>query len=96
MHSIANLFLVAFAMIAGTWVVRSDVGLNVEGKPLGYDFVSFWSASALTLEGTPEGSYQPERIPEAGRRAIPDLETQVIWSYPPTFHLVVLPLALLR
>ncbi len=88
------LFLVAFAMIAGTWVVRSDVGLDVEGKPLGYDFVSFWSASALTLEGTPEASYQPERILEAGRLAIPDLDTQFIWSYPPTFHLVVLPLAL--
>ena len=88
------LFLVAFAMIAGTWVVRSDVGLDVEGKPLGYDFVSFWSASSLALEGEAEASYQPERILEAGRLAIPDLDTQFIWSYPPTFHLVVLPLAL--
>ena len=88
------LFLVAFAMIAGTWVVRSDVGLDVEGKPLGYDFVSFWSASTLALEGEAEASYQPERILEAGRLAIPDLDTQFIWSYPPTFHLVVLPLAL--
>ncbi len=89
------LFLAAFAMIAGAWVLRSDLGLDVEGKPLGYDFVSFWSASSLALEGRAAASYQPERILEAGRRAIPDLETQFIWSYPPTFHLVVLPLALL-
>jgi len=89
------LFLVAFAMIAGYWVFQSNVGLDVEGKPLGYDFVSFWGASTLALEGEAEASYQPERILEAGRRAIPDLETQFIWSYPPTFHLVVLPLALL-
>jgi hypothetical protein len=89
------LFLVAFAMIAGYWVVQSNVGLDVEGKPLGYDFVSFWSASTLALEGEAEASYQPERILEAGRRAIPDLETRFIWSYPPTFHLLVLPLALL-
>ncbi len=88
------LFLVAFAMIAGYWVVQSNVGLDVEGKPLGYDFVSFWSASTLALEGEAEASYQPERILEAGRLAIPDLDTQFIWSYPPTFHLVVLPLAL--
>ncbi len=89
------LFLLAFAMIAGYWMVQSDAGLDVRGKPLGYDFVSFWSASTLALEGEPEASYQPERILATGRRAIPDLETQFIWSYPPTFHLVVLPLALL-
>jgi hypothetical protein len=89
------LFLVAFALVAGTWAVQSNVGLDVRGKPLGYDFVSFWSASTLALEGEAEASYQPERILEAGRRAIPDLETQFIWSYPPTFHLLVLPLALL-
>ncbi len=89
------LFLVAFAMIAGYWVVQSNVGLDVRGKPLGYDFVSFWSASTLALEGEAAASYQPERILEAGRRAIPDLETRFIWSYPPTFHLLVWPLALL-
>ena len=89
------LFLVAFAMIAGYWVVQSNIGLDVRGKPLGYDFVSFWSASTLALEGEAAASYQPERILEAGRRAIPDLETRFIWSYPPTFHLLVWPLALL-
>ena len=89
------LFLVAFAAIAGYWMVQSEAGLDVEGKPLGYDFVSFWSASTLALEGEPAASYQPERILETGRRAIPDLETRYIWSYPPTFHLLVLPLGLL-
>jgi len=89
------LFLAAFAMIAGYWMVQSQAGLDVEGKPVGYDFVSFWSASTLALEGEAEASYQPERILETGRRAIPDLETQFIWSYPPTFHLLVLPLGLL-
>jgi hypothetical protein len=89
------LFLVAFALIAGYWMVRSEAGLDVEGKPLGYDFVSFWSASTLALEGQAPESYRPERILETGRRAIPDLETRYIWSYPPTFHLLVLPLGLL-
>ena len=89
------LFLIAFAGIAGYWMVQSEAGLDVEGKPLGYDFVSFWSASTLALEGEPAASYQPERILETGRRAIPDLETRYIWSYPPTFHLLVLPLGLL-
>ena len=89
------LFIVAFALIAGYWMVRSEAGLDVEGKPLGYDFVSFWSASTLALEGQAPDSYRPERILETGRRAIPDLETRYIWSYPPTFHLLVLPLGLL-
>lgn len=89
------LFLIAFALIAGYWMVRSEAGLDVEGKPLGYDFVSFWSASTLALEGEAAASYQPERILETGRRAIPDLDTRYIWSYPPTFHLLVLPLGLM-
>lgn len=89
------LFVVAFAMIAGYWTIKSDVGLDVRGKPLGYDFVSFWSASKLALEGEPEAAYQPDRILATGREAIPDLETRFIWSYPPTYQLLVLPLGLL-
>jgi hypothetical protein len=89
------LFLVAFALIAGYWAYQSDAGLDVEGKPLGYDFVSFWSAAKLALAGEPEAAYQPERILAAGREAIPGLETRFIWSYPPTCQLLVLPLGLL-
>ena len=72
------LFVVAFAMIAGYWAMQSETGLDTEGKPLGYDFVSFWSASQLALEGEPEAAYQPERILAMGRRAIPGLETRFI------------------
>jgi len=89
------LFLVAFALIAGYWAYQSDAGLDVEGKPLGYDFVSFWSAAKLALAGEPEAAYQPERILATGREAIPGLETRFIWSYPPTYQLLVLPLGLL-
>ena len=89
------LFLLAFVLIAGYWTVRSEAGLDVRGKPLGYDFVSFWSASTLALEGEPEAAYRPERILATGRRAVPDLEARFIWSYPPTFQLLVLPLGLL-
>lgn len=89
------LFLLAFAVIAGYWAATSDQGLDTRGKPLGYDFVSFWSASTLALEGEPEAAYRPERILETGRRAIPDLDTRFIWSYPPTYQLLVLPLGLL-
>lgn len=89
------LFLLAFAVIAGYWAATSDQGLDTRGKPLGYDFVSFWSASTLALEGEPEATYRPERILETGRRAIPDLDTRFIWSYPPTYQLLVLPLGLL-
>ena len=77
------------------WGMQSQDLVALNGMPLGYDFITFWSVSHLTLGGEPEAAYFADRIFEAGRAAVPASTAQFIWSYPPTYHLMVLPLALL-
>ena len=74
----------------------SNGALDPQGKPLGTDFISFWSASSLALKGQPEAAYDTVlhyRVEQyvAGNDDIPYYH----WSYPPTFLAMVLPLALL-
>lgn len=65
------------------------------GEPLGYDFVTFWAASFLALKGRAVEAYDLRTIFEAEKAAVPALKATFAWFYPPTFHLVVVPLALL-
>jgi alpha-1,2-mannosyltransferase len=40
------------------WIALSRGGLDREGKPIGTDFISFYTASRLALDGRPELAYQ--------------------------------------
>ena len=64
-------------------------------KPIGYDFMAFWSASRLTLDGHGADVFDPAQISAAHRLAVPANERIFPWHYPPTYQLVVAPLALL-
>lgn len=87
--------LVVLLLTAIVWVAISENGIDSQGKPLGYDFITFWGASHLALEGNPVGAYDPETILGAERLAVPENTKIFLWHYPPTFYLVILPLALL-
>jgi hypothetical protein len=89
------ILIAAQALIALAWLSTTNEGVDGKGKPIGYDFITFWSASALSLEGDPAATYDPARIFAASHRAVPANRAVFIWSYPPIFHLIVLPLALL-
>ena len=89
------ILIAAQALIALAWLSSTSDGVDAKGKPIGYDFITFWSASALTIEGDPAAAYEPARIFAASHRAVPANRAVFIWSYPPVFHLIVLPLALL-
>ncbi len=77
------------------WVALAHDGLDRSGKPLGTDFVSFWTASKIALGGHPADVYDI---------AIHQNEQTALFSrdigytaffYPPTFLLICLPLAAL-
>ena len=65
------------------------------GQPNGFDFVTFWAASRLTLEGTPLKAYSQVAITHAVQTALPHMSVPGAWSYPPNFLLLVEPLSLL-
>ena len=44
--------LIAFYVVFGiAWIALSKDLVDLRGKPVGYDFITFWSASELALEG---------------------------------------------
>lgn len=60
----------------------------------GSDFVAFWTAAHLAVEGHAIDSFRPEII-EPIQRAILSVDGLAEWRYPPTMHLVIFPLGLL-
>lgn len=87
---LAVLFVVSIA-----WVAQSKNMLDLKGKPLGYDFITFWAASHVGLGGHPADAYNIPLLFQAEKIAVPTSKMIFAWYYPPPFYLVVLPLALL-
>ncbi len=91
-----KLFVVIFAVAAIAWLAMGDGLLDPNGKPIGTDFVAFFSASTLALQGKAAAVYDGLAIYAAERDAVDgDAPGFFPWFYPPTFLMVVLPLALL-
>jgi hypothetical protein len=69
--------------------------VDAKGRPLGTDFITFWGASRLALDGNAAAAYQLEAIYRAEQAGVPALRVMFAWFYPPTYFLLVLPLALM-
>jgi hypothetical protein len=83
-------------MLAVLWVVLSHDGIDPAGKPLGADFINFYAASDLALHGRLAEAYDIGRMEAAEQAIVPAAAGQVVpWQYPPSFALMILPLALL-
>jgi hypothetical protein len=65
------------------------------GQPNGMDFTTFWASSRLWLDGTPLLAYSFEAMARIGREISPTLPPPGPLFYPPTFFLLLRPLALL-
>lgn len=88
-----RIFLAVFILAGAGWLLMSDGMLDPKGKPVGYDFITFWAASKLTLAGEPAAVFDLARIFEAERSAVDGLQDIFAWHYPPTFQLLIAPLA---
>ena len=89
-----RLALAIYALLAVLWVALSHDGLDPAGKPLGADFINFYAASDLALHGRLVDAYDIGRMEVAQQAIVPAAQGQVVpWQYPPTFALLVLPLA---
>jgi hypothetical protein len=86
-----------FAVVSIVWVGLSLPSLvDLRGKPVGYDFMAFWSAARLALGGRPEAAFDGTAITAVQHSAVAFLPNIWFpWHYPPTFLLVVAPLGLL-
>ncbi len=68
---------------------------DLQGIPFGADFIQFWAASHLALTGHAQDAYNSSLLLKTEQLVTPAFKARYIWLYPPSFYLVVLPLALL-
>lgn len=79
------------------WIALSPGGLDPTGKPLGTDFIAFWSAARMMLDGAPAAAaYDTARHAAAESAAFPGATNGYApFVYPPIFLLVCMPLGAL-
>jgi len=88
----AGIFISAYLLIWGCWIFTGSGLLDRTGKPIGADFLVFWSASSMARTGDPASVYDFQEFYKV-ERTIADYPNP--WVYPPTYLLMVLPLSLL-
>lgn len=89
------IFLTVYVIAGLAWVSIAEQMLDPKGKPLGYDFITFWAGSWLTWHDSPAAVFDPVKIMAAEQIAVPASEKLFLWHYPPTFLMVVAPFALM-
>lgn len=94
MTAYRRIFLGAALLLAAIWIVLSRHGVDPGGKPLGTDFLSFYAASKLALDGAAADAWRPA-VHAAAEIAVFGRDLgYAAFFYPPPFLLVCLPLAL--
>lgn len=77
----------------GFYMIVSAPGLiDIKGNPKGGDFITFYSASVIASMGDPANCYS-RMIFEVEKNISGSTIYSTTWDYPPSFLLVVLPLA---
>jgi hypothetical protein len=87
---------VAAAILATLLMLLSRAdGLVIGGQPMFGDFIGFWSAGRAALDGHADQVHDRALIFSYHQLAAPGVQFMAWWNAPPTFLLVVTPLALL-
>jgi hypothetical protein len=87
--------LTLFVLITLGWLCMYRDMVDPRGIPIGADFITFWGAARLALEGNAPSAYDLRALLQAEQAAVPALKHVFGWYYPPTFFFVILPLGLM-
>lgn len=89
------IFLTVYIIAAIAWMSQVTDLLDPRQKPIGYDFITFWGASWLALQGNAADVFDAAKMFAAEKVAVPGSDKVFLWHYPPTFLAMVLPLSLI-
>ncbi len=95
MVSYARICVVVFFMGMVAWVAASKKRVDPMGKPLGYDFITYWAAGKMAWAGRAAEAYSVPAIARVEHGVVPGSDAVFAWYYPPAFFLVAMPLALM-
>jgi hypothetical protein len=87
-------FAVMLAVAFG-WFHGAAHGVDSNGKPIGYDFITYYAASKMALAGHAAEAYSVPAIAAVEHGLVPASADKFAWYYPPTFYLLIVPLGLL-
>jgi glycosyl transferase family 87 len=90
---VSRIFVVVFALAVIAWLMASAGLRDPHGHPVGADFIDPWSASWLALHGNPAAVYDVQRLWAVEASATYRGVGYAGFHYPPTYLLIVLPLA---
>jgi alpha-1,2-mannosyltransferase len=79
--------------VAANWWLQSPKLVTADGEIVGQDFISFYAAAHVARAGEPAAAYDFPRHHEVEREIIGAPIRFAPWLYPPTFLMIVLPLA---
>ncbi|MES2394274.1 MAG: glycosyltransferase family 87 protein [Acidobacteriota bacterium] len=68
-------------------------GVDSLGRPLGYDFITYYAASKMALAGHAAEAYSVPAIAAVEHAIVPATADKFAWYYPSTFYLLIVPLA---
>lgn len=88
-----RLFLTLFTLAALAYAATFRNGVDFAGRPPGADFVTFWAASSLVLEGRALDVFDPSVMQSREVGLFPGATGMLPWFYPPPTLLLVAPLA---
>jgi hypothetical protein len=94
------LVVVIFGLVLVMWTAAAlPTMMDAKGKPIGFDFMAFWSAARLAVEGRAAAAFSAAAMLQTARSAIPGVIHMsghlALWHYPPICLLLLLPLGLL-
>ncbi|MCB1393322.1 hypothetical protein [Nitrobacter sp.] len=81
------ILLIAYALAIISWIVLSRGLLDINGKPLGTDFASFYAAGSLALDDRAVSVYDMTIHYARERQLFGTHAPYYAWFYPPFFCL---------
>lgn len=88
-----RIFIFLYIVIAALWILLGNAPTDPLGKPIGTDFIEFYSASVLARQGNPADAYNLNKIQKIQKMIIGKEVPLYAFNYPPPFLLLITPLS---
>jgi hypothetical protein len=88
--------LMVFAFLANTAKMVVEINApGFDGQAIQIDFTSFWAAAKLGLAGDAASAFNVDLLRDAQQLPSDNSSGDILWHYPPGWHILILPLGLM-